>query len=76
MSTAVKEARRYAAMMDVTYRRKPDNRETLEKEIRKLEREFAATSKLDQPSRWFDLQDRLGIAYRKLVVLTVSKRRR
>jgi hypothetical protein len=36
-------------------------------EMRELEKQFSWTSKIDQPARWFRLQDELGYIYKQIM---------
>ncbi len=61
-------ARKYATIGQLKFQRKY-HRSEIEQEIVDLERKFSFTSKIEDPTTWFDVQSRLGNMYHRLMEL-------
>ena len=58
--------KKYATLQQLSFQRR-NNRRELENDIKDVERQFKYCSKVEEPGRWFTLQDELGELYKKLI---------
>lgn len=65
-STKPDDQKKYATLRQLTFDRRYRKRE-IEQEVRDLELKFETVNKLKDPVYWYELQDRLGHAYMKLM---------